>query len=140
MLPKLFHKILARYIVGMVFMIQLHHRCLIAKRLLIEHQWYRRTHIYDKYIASIDNAVHHNRPLTMSLPDLRNAFGSILHDLINDMLHHICLPTEYTSYISHSLVNTWLWSSVRVGKHHLFLLKEEGDALFPLNFSSLSNL
>ena len=50
--------------------------------------------------AIIDNARMHGLPLSMTFIDLRNAFGSIPHQLILDMLHHILVPSQVTTYVA----------------------------------------
>ena len=39
-------------------------------------------------------------PLTVTFLDLQNAFGSVAHELITDILAHIKLPDNLVSYIS----------------------------------------
>lgn len=50
--------------------------------------------------SMIINAMEHPIPHTLSFIDLRNAFGSILHAYINDILKFIMLPQEFTAYVS----------------------------------------
>jgi hypothetical protein len=50
--------------------------------------------------AIIQNAYAHGSPLSVTFLDLKNAFGSISHLLIRDMLAHIRLPPEICSFIN----------------------------------------
>ena len=50
--------------------------------------------------AIIQNAVQNGLPLSVTFLDLKNAFGSVPHQLTYDMLAHIQLPDEVRSYIS----------------------------------------
>ena len=52
--------------------------------------------------AIIQNAIQHGLPLSLTFLDLENAFGSVSHDLINDILAHIKLPAEIRAYVSDS--------------------------------------
>ena len=38
----------------------------------------------------------------MTFIDLRNAFGSVTHKLISDMLHHIHVPAQIQECVSHT--------------------------------------
>uniref|UniRef100_A0A1X7UWX7 Reverse transcriptase domain-containing protein n=1 Tax=Amphimedon queenslandica TaxID=400682 RepID=A0A1X7UWX7_AMPQE len=46
------------------------------------------------------NAKEHHLPLFMTFADLRNAFGSIHHQLISDMLSLVGVPNTIVSYVS----------------------------------------
>lgn len=81
--------------------------------------------------------MEHGLPLALTFLDLKNAFGSVSHKLINDMLSHIKLPEEIRTYISSSYlklsayVTTKSWSTAR------FCIDKgvcQGDTLFPLIF------
>ena len=50
--------------------------------------------------AIIQNARAYGAPLAVTFLDLKNAFGSVSHTLIRDMLTHIKLPQEIRSYIN----------------------------------------
>ena len=52
--------------------------------------------------AIIQNAIQHGLPLSLTFLDLENAFGSVSHDLINDILAHIKLPEEIRACVSDS--------------------------------------
>ena len=98
-------------------------------------------HIFS--ICSIlDNAIQHGLPLAMSFLDLRNAFGSVSHLLIRDILHHVHLPSEFVTYVTNSYAQLsgsiktkrWHTPSFRI-KHGLF----QGDTLSPLIFLLVFN-
>ena len=85
----------------------------------------------------LDNAIQHGLPLAMSFLDLSNAFGSVSHLLIRDILHHIQLPTEFTTYVINSYaqlagcVKTKRWSTPNFKiQRGVF----QGDTLSPLIF------
>ena len=42
----------------------------------------------------LDNAKTYNLPLAMTFIDLKNAFGSVSHKLIQDLLHYVKVPIE----------------------------------------------
>ena len=48
----------------------------------------------------VQNALHHGLPLSVTFLDLKNAFGSVSHQLIADMLDHVGVPIQLGSYIS----------------------------------------
>ena len=50
--------------------------------------------------ALIDHARSNGMPLTITFVDLKDAFGSICHNLINDIMSHLKLPPEITCYIT----------------------------------------
>ena len=88
-------------------------RSLPPEKLPIWDKWHCRTHLL--YLFKLDNAIQHGLLLAISFLDLRNAFGSVAHNLIKDILHHIQLPDNFVSYISESyaqlsgLVKTKHW-------------------------------
>ena len=50
--------------------------------------------------AMIQNAIHHGLPIAITFLDLANAFGSISHQLIQDIIIHCRLPSKIIAYIS----------------------------------------
>ena len=85
----------------------------------------------------LDNAIQQGLPLALTFLDLKNAFGSIAHPLIRDMLNHIKLPSQVISYIMNcysklsATVKTKEWTSLSFNiKRGVF----HGDALSPLIF------
>ena len=78
-----------------------------------------------------------NGPIFVTFLDLKNAFGSVPHNLILDMLSHIQLPSEVTSYIAQcyskleAQVSTKDWST-----SHFAICRSifQGDTLSPLLF------
>ena len=87
--------------------------------------------------AIIQNAIEHGLPLAMTFLDLENAFGSVSHELILDMLVHCNLPQEVISYIASlyskltAYVKTRKWSTdkFKIGRGVF-----QGDTLSPLIF------
>lgn len=83
------------------------------------------------------NAKEHNLPLFMTFVDLRNAFGSIHHQLITDMLSLVGVPNIIISYVSDlysklsGSVSTRLWQT---GSFVITRGVFQGDTLSPLLF------
>ncbi len=50
--------------------------------------------------AIIDNSKQQSLPLSMIFIDFWNAFGSVPHKLISDMLHHIQVSGQIQAYVS----------------------------------------
>ena len=50
--------------------------------------------------AMLQNAKDQRLPLSKNFVDLKNAFGSISHKLLSDMLSRVKIPTEISSYIN----------------------------------------
>ena len=67
--------------------------------------------------AIMENAKHYNKSLYITFLDLKNAFGSVPHNLIEDMLVHIRTPTAIVDYIKSmylkltASITTKSWSS-----------------------------
>ena len=85
----------------------------------------------------IENAKSHGSPLYMTFLDFKNAFGSIPHELIIDMLHHIKVPIAISSYVSDmysklsASISTKLWSTPEFAiTRGVF----QGDTLSPMLF------
>ena len=74
--------------------------------------------------AIVQNALQHGLPLAMTFLDLENAFGSVSHELILDVLSHCQLPQEVISYVANlyskltAYVKTKKWSTdkFRIGR------------------------
>ena len=83
------------------------------------------------------NAKDHSPPLFMTFVDLRNAFGSIHHQLITDMLSLVGVPNIIISYVSDiysklsGSVSTRLW---QIGSFVITSGVFQGDTLSPLLF------
>ena len=87
--------------------------------------------------AIVQNAIQHGLPLSLTFLDLKNAFGSVSHNLIYDMLSHIKLPSEICAYISSSYSNLSAYVSTKNWSSPSFpILKGvfQGDTLSPLIF------
>lgn len=83
------------------------------------------------------NAKDHSLPIYMSFIDLRNAFGSVAHSYIYDMLNHIKLPIEISSYISRLYSSLSGFVSTKDWSTPVFDIKRgvfQGDTLSPLLF------
>ena len=85
----------------------------------------------------LENVRLYNLPIFVTFLDLKNAFGSVPHNLILDMLSHIQLPSEVTSYIAQcyskleAQVSTKEWSTSHFAiRRGIF----QGDTLSPLLF------
>ena len=74
------------------------------------------------------NAMEHSLPLTLSFIDLKNAFGSISHAYITNILRFIRLPPKFTNYVSN------LYSSISA--QHLY--KELEDTILSNQQGSIS--
>ena len=46
-----------------------------------------------------DNAPRNSLPIALTFIDLRNAFGSVTHQYIHDVLKYINLPTPINQYV-----------------------------------------
>ena len=87
--------------------------------------------------AIVQNAMENGLPLSITFLDLANAFGSISHQLIFDILHHCKLPIQFINYITSlysklsAYIKTKHWStqSFKV-ERGVF----QGDTLSPNNF------
>ena len=95
-IPKIFHKILAkqleRYILGNnIVDPSLQKGFLSGINGTVERVF--------AITSILDNGIQHGLPLALTFLDLKNAFGSIAHPLIKDMLNHIKLRSQVISYI-----------------------------------------
>ena len=138
--PKLFHKILAKRL----------ERFLLDNDIVdpsLQEGFLSGINGTVEHIFSIcsilDNAIQHGLPLAISFLDLRNTFGSIAHNLIKDILHHIQLPDNFVSYISASYAQ--LSGLVKTKHRHtpVFQIGRgifQGDTLSPLIFLVAFNL
>ena len=85
----------------------------------------------------IENARANNPLIFITLLDLKNAFGSVPHPLIMDMLNHVHLPPEFTSYVSDCYSKLEVRMSTDKWKTNHFKIKRgifQGDTLSPLLF------
>ena len=98
-------------------------------------------HIFS--ICSIlDNAIQHELPLAMSFLDLKNAFGSISHSLMHDILDYIKLPTDFVSYITKSYSQLSATIKTKNWCTPIFKIERgvfQGDTLSPLIFLAAFN-
>ena len=90
----------------------------------------------------LDNTIQHGLPLAMSFLDLKNAFGSISHSLIHDILDYIKLPTEFVSYITKSYSQLSATIKTKNWCTPIFKIERgvfQGDTLSPLIFLAAFN-
>ena len=93
-------------------------------------------HIYT-INAILDNAKTYNLPLAMTFIDLKNAFGSVSHKLIQDLLHYVKVPVEIRYYIHNLYTNLSAFISTNHWSTGLFPINKgvfQGDTLSPLIF------
>ena len=74
-----------------------------------------------EHIFSVTSIIEHAKsnglPVSISFLDLRNAFGSVAHNLIADVLDHVNVPSAIRCYIAsaysqlNAFVNTKTWST-----------------------------
>ena len=76
-------------------------------------------HIYSLSTIMQDAATNKN-PLMMTFLDLKNAFGSVSHRLIVDMLQAVKVPNFYPAIYSLSTQYYQLSSQLKLGKRHPF--------------------
>ena len=87
--------------------------------------------------AILDQARERRLPLSITFLDLKNAFGSIPHDLITDMLQLVRIPEKISNYIRHCYRNMtayihneeWTTSSFSITQGVF-----QGDTLSPVIF------
>ena len=96
---KLFHKILAKRLERFVLQNNIINPTL--QKGFISGTNGTVEHIFS--ICSIlDDAIQHGLPLAMPFLNLSNAFGSVSHCLIHNILHHIQLPVQFVTYFTNS--------------------------------------
>ena len=87
--------------------------------------------------AIIDNAKEKGLPLCATFIDLRNAFGSIPHKLIHDILVYIDVPSQLVTYIDNAYLKLTASISTRHWVTPTFKISRgtfQGDTLSPLLF------
>lgn len=85
----------------------------------------------------VQNVIKHGLPLAITFFDLENAFSSVSHKLIVDMMKHCKVPVEVTNYIAslYSKLTTyvktkkWTTKTFRISKGVF-----QGDTLSPFIF------
>ena len=87
----------------------------------------------------ISNAQEHSLPFVMSFVDLWNAFGSISHSYINDIIHFVKLPPppEFTNYVNNLYSSLSAQISTKDWITESFPIQRgvfQGDTLSPLLF------
>ena len=131
---KLLHKIIAR---------RLERYCL-ANDILdpsIQKGFLRGINGTMEHIFAVTSIIEHAKsngmPVSMSFLDLRNAFGSVSHQLIHDILFHIKVPTSIRSYVAsvysqlNAFVSTKLWST---SSFNITRGVFQGDTMSPIIF------
>ena len=87
--------------------------------------------------AIVDNARTNKLPLSLTFVDLRNAFGSVAHAYIKDIMSYVKLPTEVQFYVSALYANLSAYISTKQWKTQSFSIGRgvfQGDTLSPLIF------
>ena len=85
----------------------------------------------------LENARANSLPIFVTLLDLKNAFGSIPHALIIDMLQHVHLPTEVISYVADCYSKLQAVVATKEWQTNYFTIQRgifQGDTLSPLLF------
>ena len=83
----------------------------------------------------VDNARTNKLPLSLTFVDLRNAFGSVAHAYIKDIMSYVKLPTEVQFYVSALYANLSAYISTKQWKTQSFSIGRgvfQGDILSPL--------
>ena len=92
--------------------------------------------------AILENAKQHGLPLSVSFLDLRNAFGSVSHRLIIEMMNYIGLPPNLTAYVTDTYSKLRAYVKTRSWSTASFPIKKgifQGDTLSPLLFLLVFN-
>ena len=87
--------------------------------------------------AIIDNPIQHGSPLAVTFLDLQNAFGSVAHGLITDILTHIKLPDSLITYISNGYSKVTVSVKTKNWRTPVFEIKGgmlQGDTLVSSDF------
>ena len=87
--------------------------------------------------AIIDNPIQHGSPLAVTFLDLQNAFGSVAHGLITDILTHIKLPDSLITYISNGYSKVTASVKTKNWRTPVFEIKGgmlQGDTLVSSDF------
>ena len=85
----------------------------------------------------ISNAQEHSLPFAMSFIDLRNAFGSVSHRYIKDIIHFVKLPPEFANYVNNLYSSLSAQISTKDWITESFPIQRgvfQGDTLSPLLF------
>ena len=80
----------------------------------------------------LDNAKANGLPLSLTFIDLKNAFGSVPHKFLSDMLHHVSVPMQIQEYVADTKLTAtkkWCTPSFQITRG-IF----QGDTLSPLLF------
>ena len=85
----------------------------------------------------IDHACSNGLPVSMTFIDLRNAFGSISHQLVNDILAHLKIPEFVRLYIRDAYTHLQAYVSTKKWLTPLFSITRgvfQGDTMSPIIF------
>ena len=91
----------------------------------------------------LDNARTTKNPVVMSFLDLKNAFGSVCHQYLFDILQYIKLPSAVVSYITSYYSKLTAYVSTKKWKTTVFSIYRgvfQGDTLSPILFNLAINL
>ena len=87
--------------------------------------------------AILDQARELRLPLSITFLDLKNAFGSVPHDLITDMFQLVGIPDKISNYIQHCYRNMTAYIQSEEWSTPSFPITQEvfqGDTLSPVIF------
>lgn len=105
---------------------------MLTEGVSIRNRWCDWTHYLSEFHSNCNKL-----PLFMTLIDLRNAFGSIHHSLLQDMLAIVNLPASITRYISSLYAHLSAYILTRQRKTPSFKISRgvfQGDTLSPILF------
>ena len=87
--------------------------------------------------ALISHARSNGLPVSMTFLDLRNAFGSISHKLVMDILAHLMIPTCVQRYIADAYAHLQAYVHTNEGSSQPFPITRgvfQGDTMSPIIF------
>jgi len=90
----------------------------------------------------IEHACSNGLPLTMTFVDLRNAFGSIAHQLVADILSHLLVPPPVIRYITDVYHHLKAFVSTKHWSTPIFPITRgvfQGDTMSPIIFLMVFN-
>ena len=94
----------------------------------------------------VEHAKSNGLPLNISFLDLKNAFGSVAHNLIADILQHVKIPSAVRCYIKNAYSQLNAFVSTKAWSTQSFPISRgvfQGDTMSPiiflLSFNPLAN-
>ena len=92
--------------------------------------------------AMIEHARSNGLPLTLTFIDLQNAFGSISHSLVSDILTYLQIPSPMIQYVSTMYANLRAFVSTKSWSTSPFPITRrvfQGDTMSPIIFLMVFN-